>query len=152
MALVSADVHLRARPLPSPFAKPLARRAPGQYGHFAIIECRCLVSARIRGGIFPNITVVTLAHPNRFFSGGMPILDPDGHGLSSAFIRWQSIRVTEGQGVKRGAVIAEVGATGRAIGAHLDWRMNLLGRRLDPALVAGEMPRQGGIGGVSLPR
>jgi len=34
-------------------------------------------------------------------------------------------------------LIAEVGATGRVTGAHLDWRMNLGDKRLDPGLLPG---------------
>ena len=32
-------------------------------------------------------------------------------------------------------LIGRVGATGRVTGAHLDWRMNLFSRRIDPALL-----------------
>ena len=39
----------------------------------------------------------------------------------------------EGDRVRAGDVIAEVGATGRVTGAHLDWRMNWHGARVDPA-------------------
>ena len=83
---------------------------------------------------------VTLAHPDMFFSGGTLILD-HGHGLSSAFLHLHRILVNEGQVVARGEIIAEVGATGRVTGAHLDWRINLFKRRLDPELVAGPMPQ-----------
>jgi len=44
--------------------------------------------------------------------------------------------------VKKGQVVAEMGASGRVTGPHLDWRMNLRGKRLDPQLVAGPMPSQ----------
>ena len=37
-------------------------------------------------------------------------------------------------------VVAEVGATGRVTGAHLDWRMNLRDRRIDPELLVPPMP------------
>jgi len=87
----------------------------------------------------PAAGVVTLAHPDMFFSGGTLILD-HGHGLSSAFLHLQRITVTVGQAVAQGDTIAEVGATGRVTGAHLDWRINLFKKRLDPALVAGKMP------------
>jgi len=87
----------------------------------------------------PAAGVVTLAHPDMFFSGGTLILD-HGHGLSSAFLHLRRIAVREGQAVKQGEIIAEIGATGRVTGAHLDWRINLFNKRLDPALVAGEMP------------
>jgi len=48
--------------------------------------------------------------------------------------------VKVGQAVRQGDTIAEVGATGRVTGAHLDWRINLFKKRLDPELVAGKMP------------
>jgi PAS domain S-box-containing protein len=47
----------------------------------------------------------------------------------------------EGEAVERGEVIARVGATGRVTGAHLDWRVNWFDARLDPKLLAGEMPQ-----------
>jgi len=89
----------------------------------------------------PAAGVVTLAHPDMFFSGGTLILD-HGHGLSSAFLHLQRILVEVGQAVSRGDIIGEIGATGRVTGAHLDWRMNLFNKRLDPELVAGKMPGQ----------
>ena len=90
--------------------------------------------------VAPAAGVVTLAHPDMFFSGGTLIVD-HGHGLSSAFLHLSRILVGKGQRVERGQPIAEVGATGRATGAHLDWRVNLFGRRLDPGLLVGPMPK-----------
>ena len=83
--------------------------------------------------------VVTLAHPDMLLSGGTLILD-HGHGLSSAFLHLARILVNRGDRVEQGETIAEVGATGRATGPHLDWRVNLFDRRLDPALLVGPMP------------
>ena len=48
--------------------------------------------------------------------------------------------VVVGQEVKAGDVIGEVGATGRATGALLDWRMNWRNQRIDPQLLAPPMP------------
>ncbi|MFQ5934864.1 MAG: M23 family metallopeptidase [Acidiferrobacterales bacterium] len=87
----------------------------------------------------PADGVITLAHPDMFFSGGTMILD-HGHGLSSTFLHLHRILVKEGQRVRQGEPIAEVGATGRITGAHLDWRINLFRHRLDPALVLDVMP------------
>ena len=42
-----------------------------------------------------------------------------------------------GDSVVQGEKIAEVGATGRVTGPHLDWRINWLQERLDPALIPG---------------
>ena len=88
----------------------------------------------------PAAGVVTLAHPDMFFSGGTLIVD-HGHGLSSAFLHLSRILVKKGQRVAQGQPIAEVGATGRVTGPHLDWRINLFGRRIDPELLVGPMPK-----------
>lgn len=90
----------------------------------------------------PADGVVSLVHPDMFFSGGTLILD-HGYGLSSSFLHLHRIRVPEGQAVRQGAVIAEVGATGRVTGPHLDWRMNWFDQRVDPALLAGPLPGRG---------
>lgn len=87
----------------------------------------------------PAAGVVTLVHKDMFFSGGTLIVD-HGHGISSSFIHLSKILVEEGQEITQGQEIAEVGATGRATGPHLDWRMNWFNQRLDPALVVGPMP------------
>lgn len=82
---------------------------------------------------------VALAEPDLYFTGGTVILD-HGHGLTTLYAHLSRIFVAEGEIVTRGAVIGAVGATGRVTGPHLDWRVNLFDRRLDPALVAGPMP------------
>ena len=82
----------------------------------------------------PSDGIVTLAHPDMYFSGGTIILD-HGQGLSSSFLHLSKIHVEAGTTVRRGELIAEIGATGRASGPHLDWRMNWLDRRVDPQLL-----------------
>ncbi|NIB43169.1 M23 family metallopeptidase [Pseudomaricurvus alkylphenolicus] len=85
--------------------------------------------------------VVTLAHKDMFFSGGTLIVD-HGHGLSSSFIHLSKLLVEVGQEINQGDVIAEVGATGRATGPHLDWRMNWFDQRVDPQLLVPPMPKK----------
>jgi murein DD-endopeptidase MepM/ murein hydrolase activator NlpD len=87
----------------------------------------------------PADGVVTLTHPDMFFSGGTLILD-HGHQLSSSFLHLSRLHVQEGDRVKQGELIAEIGATGRVTGAHLDWRMNLRKARIDPQLLVPPMP------------
>lgn len=87
----------------------------------------------------PADAVVTLVQPDMYYSGGTLIMD-HGHGLSSTFIHLSRILVSEGQRVRQGQAVAEVGATGRATGPHLDWRVNLFETRLDPALIAPPRP------------
>ena len=82
----------------------------------------------------PAAGIVRLAHLDMFYSGGTLIVD-HGHGLSSSFLHLSDILVAEGSRVSRGQPIAKVGATGRATGPHLDWRMNWHSERIDPQLV-----------------
>ena len=89
----------------------------------------------------PADGLVTLAHPDMFYSGATLIID-HGHKLSSSFLHLDRILVKVGDRVRQGEVIAEVGKSGRVTGAHLDWRMNLRKARIDPQLLAGPMPVQ----------
>ena len=91
--------------------------------------------------VAPASGVITLANPDMFFSGGTVILD-HGHGLSSAFLHLSQLLVRVGDNVKQGDLIARVGASGRVTGAHLDWRMNLFKRRVDPQLLVPPMAAQ----------
>ncbi len=87
----------------------------------------------------PSAGVVTLAEPDLFYSGGTIILD-HGFRLSSSFLHLSKLHVEVGQEVQRGELIAEIGASGRATGAHLDWRMSWRDQRIDPQLLAPPMP------------
>ncbi len=87
----------------------------------------------------PAAGIVRLAHLDLFYSGGTLIVD-HGHGLSSSFLHLSDILVEEGALVSRGQPIAKVGATGRATGPHLDWRMNWHKERVDPQLVLETLP------------
>jgi murein DD-endopeptidase MepM/ murein hydrolase activator NlpD len=55
----------------------------------------------------------------------------------------ETISVAEGQRVRQGDPIGTVGATGRATGPHLDWRINWFGKRLDAALFVPPMDTVG---------
>ena len=84
---------------------------------------------------------VTLVHEDMYFSGGTLIID-HGHGISSTFIHLAKVLVQKGDEVKQGQPIAEVGATGRATGPHLDWRINWFEQRLDPQLLIDSLPEK----------
>lgn len=81
---------------------------------------------------------VTLAEPDLFYSGGTVIVD-HGFGLSSSFLHMSAVSVEVGDEVVVGDVLGAVGATGRATGPHLDWRMSWRDRRVDPALLVPPM-------------
>ena len=79
----------------------------------------------------PAKGLITMTHPDMYFSGGTIILD-HGQGLSSTFLHLSEILVEAGVFVQQGDLIARIGSTGRASGPHLDWRMNWLDRRVNP--------------------
>jgi murein DD-endopeptidase MepM/ murein hydrolase activator NlpD len=133
------------------FAWPLEGPVTGVYGtrrvlngeprqpHFGI-DIAAAAGTPVRA---PAAGIVRLAAPDLYFSGGTLILD-HGHGVTSSLLHLSAFRVRTGERVRKGEIIAEVGATGRVTGAHLDWRVNWFDRRLDPALLAGPMPQAGG--------
>ena len=89
--------------------------------------------------VAPSDGVVSLAEGDLYYTGGTVILD-HGHGLTSAFLHLEEVTVVPGQLVGQGERLGTVGATGRATGPHLDWRINWFTERLDPALLVGPMP------------
>ena len=72
-------------------------------------------------------------------AGGTVILD-HGYRLSSSFLHMSEVAVQVGDELQAGDIIGAVGATGRATGPHLDWRMNWRQERIDPQLLAPPMP------------
>jgi murein DD-endopeptidase MepM/ murein hydrolase activator NlpD len=77
---------------------------------------------------------VVFADADLYYSGGTLIID-HGRGVSSTFIHLNKLHVEVGDYVKQGARIADIGATGRVTGPHLDWRLNWFSTRLDPQLL-----------------
>lgn len=77
---------------------------------------------------------VVFADPDLYYSGGTLILD-HGHNVTSTYIHLSKLDVKVGDKVNQGNKIAEIGATGRVTGPHLDWRFNWGEERLDPQLL-----------------
>ncbi|RUO54979.1 peptidase [Pseudidiomarina halophila] len=77
---------------------------------------------------------VVFAANDLFYSGGTIIVD-HGHGVTTTYIHLSRVDVEVGDELVQGSVIGAIGATGRATGPHLDWRVNWRNVRLDPALV-----------------
>ncbi len=75
--------------------------------------------------------VVTLAEKDIYYTGGTVIID-HGQGINGAYSHLATVTVKVGQRVAQGEKIGTVGATGRATGPHLDWRVNWFDVRIDP--------------------
>jgi murein DD-endopeptidase MepM/ murein hydrolase activator NlpD len=78
----------------------------------------------------PNDGVVALVD-DLFYSGNSVILD-HGQGIYTMFFHLSKVNVQYGQAVTKGDVIALVGSTGRATGAHLHWGVRMQGAKVDP--------------------
>jgi len=80
--------------------------------------------------IAPNNAIVALID-NQFFAGKALVLN-HGQGIYTMFFHLSKVLVKPGQSVKKGEIIALVGATGRATGPHLHWGARVQGARIDP--------------------
>lgn len=89
--------------------------------------------------VAPADGVVVLARTGFSLEGGIVIVD-HGAGLNSAFIHLSRLSVAEGDAVKQGQQLGNVGSTGRATGPHLHWSLMWKGSRLDPLLFLPPMP------------
>lgn len=88
----------------------------------------------------PASGVVTMAVNDHYYTGGTIIID-HGYGLNTTYLHLSQVNVTEGQVLEQGQKIGEIGATGRATGPHLDWRLNIgTSLRLDPQLIIPDQP------------
>ena len=66
-----------------------------------------------------------------FFSGNSIYID-HGQGVVSMYFHLSKILVRDGESVKKGQVIGNVGATGRVTGPHLHFGLNVSGVAVDP--------------------
>ena len=130
----------------SDFQWPLTGRISGVYGsqrvyngkpgrpHYGVDVARPLGTVVVA----PADAVVTLVQKDNYYSGGTLIMD-HGYGVSSTMIHLSEVLVKEGQTVKQGEQVAKVGASGRATGPHLDWRLNWFEVKLDPVTIVPPM-------------
>ena len=81
----------------------------------------------------PAAGVVTLANPDMHYEGGLVFID-HGQGLITMYLHMSRLDVAVGDRVSQGQVIGAVGASGRATGPHLCWRMRWRERQLDPSV------------------
>lgn len=125
-----------------PVLKPAEGRISGVYGsqryfngeprrpHFGLD-----IANKTGSPVYAPISgTVVFSEPDLYYSGGTLIID-HGHGITSTYIHLSKLDVKVGDKIKQGNKVAEIGATGRVTGPHLDWRFNWKGERLDPALL-----------------
>ncbi len=142
-----------ARPLATPatdyaqgFIWPVTGRISGVYGsqrilngeprrpHFGV-DIAAPTGTPVKA---PASGIVTLADPDMYFEGGLIFID-HGHGVIGVLMHLDTIGVQVGQRVAQGDIVGTVGATGRATGPHLDWRMYWRDARIDPTLLVPPM-------------
>jgi len=144
---------VRAKNSPTPwhasgFRWPLQGRISGVYGSQRVLNGKPRrphygldIAAKPGSPVHASTDgMVALAERDLYYTGGTVMLD-HGHGLTSVYSHLQSVTVAAGQLVRQGEQIGTLGATGRATGPHLDWRLNWFKQRLDPALLVGPMPQ-----------
>mgnify|MGYP006162174153 CR=1 FL=1 len=94
------------------------------------------VAAPVGAAVIAPLNGTVLLAEELYYSGLTLIID-HGFGVSSTFMHLNKFTVAVGDDVVQGDKIAEIGATGRVTGPHLDWRINWQQERLDPALLPG---------------
>lgn len=89
--------------------------------------------------VAPAGGTVVLAESDFYYEGGIVIID-HGYGLMSTLFHMQTVTAEVGAHIQQGDPIGTIGATGRATGPHVDWRINWHKARLDPELLVPPMP------------
>lgn len=89
--------------------------------------------------VAPADGVVTLAAEQPFSLEGYLLMIDHGMGMNSAFLHLSKIAVREGDTVRQGQYLGDVGSTGSATGPHLHWSMKWNAARIDPILLTGPM-------------
>jgi hypothetical protein len=121
-----------------PFEKPHPGESAGNFGEKRIynevprsshsgVDVAAPYGSPVRAS---NSGRVVLAR-DLYFSGKTVILD-HGLGVFSIYCHFSELRVSRGQNVKKGDLLALAGSTGRSTGPHLHWAVRIRGNRVDP--------------------
>ncbi len=83
--------------------------------------------------------VVSLSKEMLVMTGNTVMIN-HGFGLQTMYIHMSKLLVADGQSVRQGDVIGEVGMTGRATGPHLHFAASWFTARLDPETLLAALP------------
>ncbi len=83
--------------------------------------------------------IVSLAKADMVLTGQTVVIE-HGFGLDSVYVHMNKILVKNGQSVKQGDVIGEIGKSGRASGPHLHFGVTWFDVRIDPQTVMAVLP------------
>ncbi len=130
------------------FIWPVTGRISGRFGSQRIyrgVPGSYHTGIDIAGGrgtafVAPADGVVTLATTKPFSLEGNLLIIDHGQGLNSAFLHASKLAVKQGDVVRQGQYIGNIGSSGRATGPHLHWGIKWHDARLDPLLFTGPMP------------
>ncbi|KAB2840355.1 MAG: M23 family metallopeptidase [Melioribacteraceae bacterium] len=78
--------------------------------------------------------IVFLTGDNFYYNGNFVFLN-HGLGLNSFYLHLNKIFVRDGDFVKKGEKIGEIGTTGRSTAPHLHWGVQWFEKRVDPELL-----------------
>lgn len=85
---------------------------------------------------------IVLLAVDTFYYAGTNILIDHGDGLNSFYLHLKKLYVKNGDIVKAGQKIGEVGSTGRSTGPHLHWGVQWYNKRIDPLVVLDNFSNQ----------
>jgi murein DD-endopeptidase MepM/ murein hydrolase activator NlpD len=94
------------------------------------VDMKAKIGTKIKAPLSGTITI----SDNFFFNGNTIYID-HGEGLVSMVCHLNKRFFKEGDTVRQGDIIGEVGMTGRATGPHLHWGVALNGNMIDPRLL-----------------
>jgi murein DD-endopeptidase MepM/ murein hydrolase activator NlpD len=98
----------------------------------------------------PNSGRVVLAR-DLYFTGNTVVID-HGLGVFSLLAHLSVVNVHQGELVTRGAIVGQVGASGRVTGPHLHWAVRMNGARVDPIAVVAIVGEDAAAGERTTPR
>ena len=143
-----ARAKFEARPLfESGFIRPVEGRKSGSFGSQRVLNgtpraphAGWDIAAPIGTQVHASADgVISLAKEMLVMTGDTVMIN-HGLGLQTMYIHMSKIFVTDGQAVKQGEVIGEVGMTGRATGPHLHFAASWFNARLDPETLVAALP------------